>query len=224
VFLTRFRINTARPHARKLLSSPHRMHAAVMASFADPAAHRNAQARTLWRVDELPDIPAQRILYMVSPAKPDLTHLVEQAGWPTTETWQTRSYSEFLDSLRNGQQWAFRLTGNPVRYGRRSNHGPTQRFGHVTVDQQRQWLLDRTETAGFRVVDTEAGAPDLLVHSRRTHSFARGSRQVTLRVATYDGRLEVTDADRLRHALCNGIGHAKAYGCGLLTLAPVRQT
>ncbi|MEW2132979.1 type I-E CRISPR-associated protein Cas6/Cse3/CasE [Streptomyces sp. NPDC005435] len=33
MFLSRFRINTARPGARRLLSSPQAMHAAVMSSF-----------------------------------------------------------------------------------------------------------------------------------------------------------------------------------------------
>lgn len=33
MFLTRFRVNTARPGARRLLSSPQVMHAAVMSSF-----------------------------------------------------------------------------------------------------------------------------------------------------------------------------------------------
>jgi len=31
----------------------------------------------------------------------------------------------------------------------------------------------------------------------------------------------VTDAERLKEVLVTGIGHAKAYGCGLLTLAPL---
>ncbi len=42
---------------------------------------------------------------------------------------------------------------------------------------------------------------------------------VTLTTVTYDGILQITDADAFRRALTNGIGHAKAYGCGLLTLA-----
>ncbi len=33
MFLTRFRVNTARSGARRLLSSPQAMHAAVMSSF-----------------------------------------------------------------------------------------------------------------------------------------------------------------------------------------------
>jgi CRISPR system Cascade subunit CasE len=37
---------------------------------------------------------------------------------------------------------------------------------------------------------------------------------------TFDGRLEVTDPDALRRTLTQGI-RAKAYGCGLITLAPL---
>lgn len=215
MFLTRFRVNTARRGARKLLASPQAMHAAVLCGFAEPATG-GGQPRTLWRLD---GGDHGQLLYIVSPDKPDLTHLVEQAGWPTTETWQTRDYADFLAALRIGQQWAFRLTANPVHNGRLPHRPNTKRVGHVTVEQQRQWLLSRAERAGFQVTAAESGEPDLTVHRRQTYTFNRDGRRVTLRVATYDGQLEITNADALRTVLTSGLGHAKAYGCGLLTLA-----
>ena len=42
---------------------------------------------------------------------------------------------------------------------------------------------------------------------------------MTLALATFEGVLEVTDPDALRHGLVHGIGRGKAYGCGLMTLA-----
>ena len=36
-----------------------------------------------------------------------------------------------------------------------------------------------------------------------------------------DGELIVTDAEKLRETVANGIGPQKAYGFGLLSLAPV---
>ncbi|WP_239676538.1 type I-E CRISPR-associated protein Cas6/Cse3/CasE [Natronosporangium hydrolyticum] len=210
-------MNTARRGARKLLSSPQAMHAAVLAGFAEPPS--GAAGRVLWRIDHTP--PSRTLLYLTSPVEPDLTHLVEQAGWPTTETWQTRPYAGFLQSLTEKQEWAFRITANPVRnrIGSGSDER-TRRYGHSTVAHQQQWLLDRAERCGFRILHTEAGDPELTIHRRETLTFPRNGNTVTLRVATYDGRLEVVDADRLRAALSNGIGHAKAYGCGLMTLAP----
>ena len=39
-----------------------------------------------------------------------------------------------------------------------------------------------------------------------------------LREATYEGVLTVTDVDKFKELLCNGIGRGKAYGMGLLTV------
>jgi CRISPR system Cascade subunit CasE len=221
--LTRFRINTTRRGARKLLSSPQAMHAAVLSGFARPEDHTRADARTLWRVDQ--HLDRQVTLYILSPGQPDLTHLVEQAGWPTTETWQTRPYQPFLDILEAGQQRAFRLTANPTRSGRKTANAPdTQRFGAVTVAQQAEWLRSRGEQYGFSIARQADGNPNLVIHRRQTRAFTRnrGERPVTLVTATYDGVLAIDKVESFRTILTTGIGHAKAYGCGLITLASVR--
>lgn len=222
MYLTRFRVNAARRGARKVLNSPQAMHAAVLAGFPHPEDHTRPDARTLWRLDQ--NANQQITLFIVSPGKPDLTHLVEQAGWPTADTWLTRPYQPFLDTLQAGQRWAFRLTANPVRSGWRKDRDETQRFGHVTVDNQVDWLQKRTERNGFTIAAQPDGQPNLLLHQRRTLSFTRHQRRVTLTTATYDGVLAITDPEPLRAMLTTGIGHARAYGCGLLTLAPVSSS
>lgn len=224
MFLTRFQINPARRNARKLLSSPHAMHAAVRAAFPVAEDYERAAARTLWRLDT--PATATVHLYIVSPGRPDLTHLIEQAGWPTSdEAWVTRDYDGLLDSLRVGQDWAFRLTANPTHSGRKTAEAKeTQRFGYLREPEQVQWLTSRSERHGFVVATQHDGRPNLRLHRRQTQSFKRGMGTVTLATATYDGLLQVTDAAAFRRALVSGIGHAKAYGCGLLTIAPIRAT
>jgi CRISPR system Cascade subunit CasE len=219
MFLTRFQINPARRGARKLLSSPQAMHAAVRAAFAAPRDHERAATRTLWRLDA----PATSTthLYILSPGRPDLTHLVEQAGWPTTQTWVTRDYDGLLASLRPGQHWAFRLTANPTHSGRKTAEAKdTQRFAYLREQEQVGWLTGRAARHGFALATQQDGQPNLRLHRRQTQTFTRGMHPVTLTTVTYDGILQVTDADAFRRALTTGIGHAKAYGCGLLTLAP----
>ncbi|MFI6288352.1 type I-E CRISPR-associated protein Cas6/Cse3/CasE [Streptomyces sp. NPDC051018] len=260
MYLTRFRVNTARPGARRLLSSPQSLHAAVMSSFpgllpSDPdgPGTRDSEApRVLWRLDH--NARAEVFLYVVSPDRPDLTHLVEQAGWPaaalTPETpgWQTRPYSPFLDRLTEGDTWAFRLTANPVHHIRRKDGEPTKRTAHLTPIHQMGWLLDegRQARAGFRIIEkrederllpggtthmskTEHHGDryELAVRDQRSLSFSkscddRASKRgpVSLVTVTFDGRLEVTDPGALRRTLTQGLGKAKAYGCGLMTLAP----
>jgi CRISPR system Cascade subunit CasE len=220
MFLTKMPINPRRRGTRTLMSSPQALHAAVMAGFAD--ARPTEEGRVLWRLDTYNS--HRIVLFVASPDQPDFTHIVEQAGWPTTETWTTRPYDPLLESLRPGQHWQFRLTANPVRSGRRAGWADTKPIGHVTVKQQEQWLIDRAANAGFRLIprqdsDTNDADFDLAVINRSVHRFRRGDGQITITTATFEGHLEITDTAALRHSLTHGIGRAKSYGCGLLTLA-----
>ncbi|GEK04458.1 type I-E CRISPR-associated protein Cas6/Cse3/CasE [Streptomyces sp. 1-11] len=255
MYLTRFRVNTARTGARRLLSSPQAMHAAVMSSFPTLLPTDTPPTdgpRVLWRLDHT--ARAEVMLYIVSPDRPDLTHLVEQAGWPaaadpTAPGWQSRPYGPLLDRLTTADRWAFRLTANPVHHARRKDDEPTKRTAHITPTHQMGWLLKRQEACGFRVLEKADGTRllpggtthhkqphhgdryELTVRDKRTLAFDKhhspnGSRRapVSLVTVTFDGRLEVTDPQLLRRALTQGIGKAKAYGCGLLTLAPLTPT
>lgn len=262
MYLSRFRVNTARPGARRLLSSPQAMHAAVMCSFPHlvPGDSPGPEGpRVLWRLDQR--ARADVLLYLVSPDRPDLTHLVEQAGWPAAAAedplspgWETRPYTPFLDRLAAGESWSFRLTANPVHSIRRKEGEPTKITAHLTHRHQMDWLLkeERQERGGFRVLeksDDRRLLPDGVTHQRRPHTGdryeltvgdmrhlafdksrdaddgPRGRRKpVTLVTVTFEGRLEITDPDALRRTLTHGIGRARAYGCGLLTLAPLAQS
>jgi CRISPR system Cascade subunit CasE len=217
MYLTQFEINTARRGARTLLSSPQRMHAAVLSAFTTAEREPTPAGRILWRVDQRGN---QTLLYLASPHRPDLTSLAEQVGWPTKQTWRIGDYHRLLDRLTQGDQWAFRLTANPVHNRRKTDDSPrTQRLGHVTAAQQETWLLTRTDKHGFTINTGDHKEPDLIVRDRHIHKFRRDNHTVTLATATFEGRLTITDPDALRATLTHGIGPAKGYGCGLLTLA-----
>lgn len=227
MYLTRFRVNTARVAARRLLSSPQMVHAAVMSSFAEPPRAEGGGPRALWRLDRTSRV--ETYLYIIGPDRPDLTHLVEQAGWPTTSGgWQTHEYEPFLSRLDKGDRWAFRLTANPVHSIRRKSDEPTKVTAHIGPRHQIDWLLQRQEAAGFKVLEKSSDRRvlpddryDLIVHNRRQLAFKkqRQGKPVTLLTVTFDGHLEVTDPDVFRRTLTRGLGRAKAYGCGLMTLA-----
>lgn len=214
MYLTQFEINPARRGAQKLLGSPQAMHAAVLAGFPSDDAHRG---RVLWRVDSGRH---RTYLYVSSTQRPDLTHLVEQAGWPTTATWACGDLGALLGSLTIGQDWRFRLTANPTRSTRVGDRERSQRLGCVTAQQQLDWFLVRTAGWGISI-PVKDGNPEVVVNGRGVRSFQRQGSRVTVATATFDGRLEIVDPDLLRAAMVDGIGPAKAYGCGLLTLAHV---
>ena len=216
--LTRFEINPVRREARRLLTSPHRLHAAVLAAFPE-SCEEDSEGRVLWRLDEgRHDV----VLYIVSPGKPDLTHLVETVGRPTYG-WQTRGYGPFLDRLTTGGRWTFRLRASPVHNARPPDaNSRGKRFAHVTLAQQTGWLLRQARRHGFSLANGVHEEPDLIVRSRRTERFSRQQRTVTLATAVFEGQLQIDDPVAVRAALIRGIGPAKGYGCGLLTLAAVR--
>lgn len=244
MYLTQFPINTTRRETRGMLSNPYRMHAAIAGSFS-PMQDNGASGRVLWRVDRSADGPV--CLYIVSPTRPSLVGLDEQIGWPDlTPQWKTREYDAFLERIANGEKYTFRLTGNPVvsRRAITDVHGRSKRIPHLTTLQQAAWLIgeeaykgtgldaaretitreeSRAMRCGFQVMkDPATESPFLVVSESRKVEFQKGSSKtkISLSTARFDGVMEVTDADRLRHALTHGIGHGKGFGCGLLTIAP----
>lgn len=228
MFLTRVFLNPQRRATRDWLASPQRLHAAVLAGFAE----QSSANRPLWRVDREQH---RFVLFVVSADRPDLIHLVEQGGWSTHPS-EVADYRRFLDQIEVGRQYVFRLRANPVR-STKLGVTPGARGRVVNVGaraQQEEWLLGRAASWGFAVPEdpgdlrSDAGEvlarKNLVLSGRETLRFSKlasGERvNVTLATAQFDGVLEVTDVAALRLALCQGVGRGKAYGCGLMTLAP----
>lgn len=200
------------------LASPQKLHAAVESSFPSNVGQGG---RNLWRIDRLGNA---LYLLVLSSAKPDFTHIVEQFGWPGAEqTWETKDYSPLIAQIKAGQKWRFRLRANPVHSVKQTSSSgdekPPKRgkvYAHVTVQQQEQWLLERGPNYGFRLQPGSFG-----VMQQEIKRFQRQRNPVTLGITTFEGILEVEDAALFSRTLVNGIGRAKAYGCGLLTVVRV---
>lgn len=247
MYLTRVYLNPHRRGARQLMRSRQVLHAAVMNCFPPGALEGAGMPRVLWRLDRPPFArsgPSRQgspscALFISSLVPPDPSHIVEEAGYATEGGVVVRDMSTFLDGLSTGQRWGFRLCVNPTfrEAGQTNARGQKKILAHVTQDQQTQWVLDRSERLGFRVLTSAEYGGDLPVLEdrdgrrvdganllingieRSVAEFQRGSSRVTLALATFGGVLEVTDPDALRHGLVHGVGRGKAYGCGLLTLS-----
>lgn len=229
-YLSRFYLNPQSRGGRKLLGNRQVMHAALMAAFP-PDVSEHQSHRMIWRQDQ----DAHRhVIYLVSAKHPDLSHVIEQGGWQGQAA-ETTDYDRFLSHIRKGQRWSFRLTANPVK-SLATEHGRGRVVPHVTPAQQVRWLQDRSERWGFRVLglgDLDEGDPAdpaVTVTRRQDHRFGRrddshrlSKSRVTVRLAQFDGALQVDDAGLLRDALVNGMGRAKAYGAGLMTLRPLQM-
>ncbi|WP_019536644.1 type I-E CRISPR-associated protein Cas6/Cse3/CasE [Paenibacillus ginsengihumi] len=221
MYLSRVILNDRKRDTQRALASPQIIHGAVESSFPRNGSRpESARKRLLWRVDYVAD---KCCLLLLSEDRPDLTSLIQQFGYPDVQPQgETKAYAPFLDKLRNGQRWQFRLRANPVRSSAREADERTGRgkvFAHVTPEQQKQWLMARAEGCGFAVKPEEFN----VVHTdwKTFRKATQGQHRVVLRTATFEGVLSITDAERFRLALTSGIGRAKAYGCGLMTIMPI---
>jgi CRISPR system Cascade subunit CasE len=223
MFLTRFHLDPRSRAGARYLEDPQRLHAAIYRAFPTQPVEVNDGRRPLWRLDR--DDPWNPLLWVVSEERPGFDALADEAGRSVDgRVYESRDYMPLLNRLGEGQVYAFRLAGNAVRSGRSSPDAKgTKRFGHVTPVQQTRWLDQQADAHGFRVRSSTTGELDAAVVGRRRTVFWRDGQRVVIAVCEFIGHLDVTDPERLRRALTGGIGHARAYGCGLLTLAASRR-
>lgn len=212
MYLSRIMLDAKKRETMRALSSPHILHGAVEQSFAVK------NRRKLWRIDWLNDAC---YLLVLSEEEPDFTHIANQFGYMSSESlWETKDYHLLLSRLQVGQDWHFRLCANPTRSSFQEKDEASGRgkvFAHVTQDQQRQWLFLKAEPCGFQLEENEFD----VVHTQ-WFKFTKGkdsNRNVTLRTAVFEGKLAISNLERFKQTLLSGVGRAKAYGCGLLTIA-----
>lgn len=202
MYLTRLQLDPRSGYARRDLGNPYDMHRTLARAFTGDA--EAAPDRFLWRLQ----IDARW-------EQPEVLVQSERCGaWAVLES--MRGYllqpAETKPVALNrwlgaGQQLRFRLRANPVV----SRGG--KRFGLVGEAAQLTWLEQRGDRHGFRLESAMVTGTEVI-------KAFKGQTPITLRTATFDGVLQCADQEMLRHALLHGVGHGKAFGLGMLSVAP----
>lgn len=213
MYLSRIAIDPSRRETMAALATPNKLHGIVEGCFA------GERQRSLWRIDWL---NGACYLMILSPEQPDFRGVREQLCAPAAEG-VSRDCDALYQKLKEGQAWHFRLCANPTHRNLSDRKTPDARgkiYAYVRRDEQKRWLAARAEACGFTLSDGDFD----VVHAQWL-SFQKGYAQrhtVSLLRATFEGVLRVADTEKLKAALADGIGREKAYGCGLLTLAPIQ--
>lgn len=211
LYLSRVEIDTNNRQKMKDLTHLGAYHNWVEQSF--PAEiHNGKRLRHLWRIDRL---QGHEYLLVLSSDKPDLRSL-ERYG--VIGTAQSKPYDHFLDQLSDGMVMQFRLTANPSYRDVKSGRV----FPHVTISQQKNWLLQRSQQLGFQILHND-NDPAFDVVSRNWPTLYHGHRRVKLSSVSFEGILQISDVSIFKHTLVEGVGREKAYGMGLLTAIPGRR-
>jgi CRISPR system Cascade subunit CasE len=178
------------------------MHRTILRAFPGPLD----TDRVLFRLDYSRE-GGQLTLLVQSRLTPDWSHHQSLTGYLLGSP----ESKEFSLAVRSGQRLRFRLRANPTvkREGKR--------LGLLTEESQRQWLDRKATEGGFRVLGVQV-VREGMAQGRKTEGEQRhGLSHLAVR---YDGVLEVAEPDRLLCTVASGIGSGKAFGFGLLSVAP----
>jgi len=136
-------------------------------------------------------------------------------------------------NIAAGQRFRFRLMANPTKKIDTASKEEKQsltreewtskkgRYGKrvpVRNEELFEWLVHKGEKCGFALGDDVIIQPGY-IYMNKTGKAEKGQR---LRSARYEGILEIINPDAFRETLVRGIGPGKAFGFGLLSIAPVQ--
>jgi CRISPR system Cascade subunit CasE len=211
VWLSRLRPNLKHGAARHDLRNVYDLHRRVMTLVPD---NLGEQARRvtglLFRVEHTARGPQVLVQTQVAP---DFGRLPE--GYADAEG--PRRLDPFLRELHAGALVRYRIAGNPSK--RRGNSsidlGKPGQIVPLRGADAEQWWIRKAEKHGLHILSLIARpVPD-----------ARGNKngaQIKHAITQFDGVARITDPDLVRAAVLSGIGRGKSYGCGLLSLAPLK--
>ncbi|MEZ6043688.1 MAG: type I-E CRISPR-associated protein Cas6/Cse3/CasE [Planctomycetaceae bacterium] len=232
MFLSQLSLNTRSGDVHRDLASPYEMHRTLMAAFPDKSA--GGAGRVLYRIDIAPDEDRPPVVLVQSEFAPNWDCLQERqyasVTGPEAITYTaTKVEATGSDAVvvAREDRYRFRLVANPTVKRKVDGKKNGRRDACGTEEQQLAWLIRKGEVGGFRLdmFETNDGreVPNVtVVPLGKISSFRKKDhRTLSHQGVRFDGVLLVTDANLFLKSLTSGIGSAKAFGFGLLSVARV---
>ncbi len=207
-----------------VLQSPYHLHAAMLKAF--PLYKKtNESSGILFRQERKPDESSWIIVLVQSLMRPDWKLLKNDMG----NTFQYDQPKEISNlQFHDGQQLRFRLRANPIKSirdenGRKNRNGEIKRcrVPLLKENQQIAWLKKKGKeirpgiSGGFQINSCSVIDEGDWKHRKKDENDS-----IRIHAVLFEGVLTVREATFfLEEAVKKGIGPAKSFGCGLLSLA-----
>lgn len=245
LFLSRLILNPYSRQVRSELAHPYEMHRTLMRAFPPATDATRAKAREKFGVLFRADIDEEQDLvkvYVQSRIKPDWSFLNDLEDYLLTDTempsYECKDVMPAWRRIQNGQVLSFRLRANPTKRSAKPDDAlKGKRVELRREDEQIDWLIrkgrmvSKDKPGGFDLVMKQVKGKDggMLMIPRVSVSndgkytgFTSTRHHTTHFGVLFDGLLRVNNVDAFLQTLVNGIGSGKAFGFGLLTIAPPR--
>jgi CRISPR system Cascade subunit CasE len=204
MYLTKLTLNLRSAQARRDLGDAYEMHRTLVRAFAlDP---QSGPPRFLWRLEAATDSSQSPVVLIQSQEAADWSVLDRLTNYLQHSA--ESKEMELARLVRLDRRYRFRLLANPTvcRKGKR--------LALLLIEEQTAWIERQGDRHGFRVQSLTIRPHDILNSSRE------GKAPICVQRVRFEGLLEVRRKEPFEQALVAGIGPAKAFGCGLLSVAP----
>jgi CRISPR system Cascade subunit CasE len=226
MYLSKLILNPRSRDVRRDLADCQQMHRTLLSAFpqADSDTVR-AEFGLLFRV-EVNARSGHVAVLVQARCQPDWSRL-QQDGYLLTEPLTSNIADKYSPAvLHHQRQLRFRLRANPTRkIETKSLPDGTKRNGRrvelFREEDQIAWLQRKAETAGFRILHLQLNADVPNVRAQPENKTISRTKRLTFGSVLFEGELEIINTEQFIQTLCDGIGTGKAYGFGLLSIAPV---
>ena len=181
---------------------------------------RNRHKGFLFRIDPFPE--NQVVIFVLSGDSivPNWDYAFQNASYLLAgEPIVTKGRKDYS----KGEKYRFRLKANATKRNsvKTANNKPGNRIP-VEYDQLKNWLKRKSEFCGFSFLSEEVNVNPGYVRFRKKPKSGENNSNGWNRLfsAQFEGHLTIEDENLFIQALESGIGPAKAFGFGLLSLAP----
>jgi len=168
-------------------------------------------------------------------AKDQQGHPIGNAGFLLGLPPQPKQVSIYLDgellllksetqnySIRPGDLVKFRLRANPTKKKQDGSRNGKRKRINPQLQEHLDWLATKFGEAVGSPICIETFVPGW-AYGRRTKYEPQPGQQMQWWSVLFEGTFRVKDTGVLKQILVSGIGPAKAFGFGLLSVAPVRS-
>ncbi len=250
IFLTKMILNPKCPQVRRDLGNPQELHRTISNGFEkvgdDEFITEKVSKKTgeeietkikatprnkfdiLYRLD-INRRRGEAILFVQSSVEADWKILLPDYAFEIKQ----RTVHEQYGKIENGMNLMFCLQANPSKRDKTKFDAekPKQRkrFALLRDEDRIEWLRRQGERCGFRLADIKV-SPTRTIENVASVEEAnlvfrkeKNSPKITIGAVVFEGVLQIIDAKEFQKALKCGIGSGKAYGFGLLSVAPIRE-
>jgi CRISPR system Cascade subunit CasE len=194
LYLSKCRLNANRP------INPYELHRIIWELFP---GHSDDSRCFLFRLENYGK-PGPQLIYLQSQSQPS----------PVNGSLSVIDSKSFSPSLSKGQHLRFLVRANPTKRINDPNKSTNQgkvRVPLIDEEEMKEWLQRQLQDA--------ATLHEVIITRQDRIYFRKKNHAGKLTTSVFHGAMEVENPELLLNKLKEGIGPAKAFGCGLLSLA-----